>query len=127
MIFLNFAISATARGNRERLESGTYLKMFEKNTIFNDHPVRLDCRSLLVGALVFKIQSVSLLLPPLPDLSVTPATTWSVPGLLDIYLMQDRLPETPSRGAWLKDNLEPGSFVGIDPMLVTRYIFRLQV
>ena len=94
--------------------------MFEKNTIFNDHP-------FLVGALVFEIQSVSLLLPPLPDLSVTPATTWSVPGLLDIYLMQDRLPETPSRGAWLKDNLEPGSFVGIDPMLVTRYIFRLQV
>jgi len=35
-------------------------------------------------------------------------------------LMKDRLPETPSRGEWLVENLEPGSFVGADPMLVSR-------
>ena len=29
----------TPRGNRERPESGIYFKFFEKNTIFNEHPV----------------------------------------------------------------------------------------
>ena len=29
----------TPRGNRERTESGIYFKIFEKNTLFNEHPV----------------------------------------------------------------------------------------
>lgn len=34
-------------------------------------------------------------------------------------LMKDGLPDTPTRGDWLKDNLETGNKVGADPMLLS--------
>ena len=35
-------------------------------------------------------------------------------------LMKDGLPTTPKQIDWLVSNLEPGSIVGIDPLLISR-------
>lgn len=34
-------------------------------------------------------------------------------------LMKDGLPDTPTQGDWLKDVLQPGNKVGVDPMLIS--------
>lgn len=41
------------------------------------------------------------------------------PSIRGFYL-QEGLPETPTRGEWLLDNLKTGDVVGVDPCLITQ-------